>query len=50
MPWESYVSDKLFMSFFNFRNVLGITVSISIDLIYESGIQRREKSQRFGNS
>ena len=25
MPWESYVSDKLFVSFFNFRNILKYT-------------------------
>lgn len=30
---------------FNLRNVLGITGSISVDLTYELGIQRREKSE-----
>ena len=30
---------------FNLRKILGITVSVSADLTYELGIQRREKGE-----
>ena len=39
MPWESYVSDKLFVSFFNFRNILK----------YTSFFKKKSKSLDYGN-